>query len=44
MKFVKSLDFFTKAKEEIESSTGIGGLFSLIGFIVIFHKLHKNLT
>jgi len=33
MKFVKSLDFFTKAKEDIESSTGIGGLFSLIGLV-----------
>jgi len=36
MKLIKSLDFFTKAKEDIESSTGIGGLFSLIGLFVIF--------
>jgi len=44
MKFVKSLDFFTKAKEDIESSTGIGGLFSLIGLVVIFPQIHPNIS
>ena len=30
----KQLDFFSKAKEEIDSATGVGGLLSLIGIIV----------
>jgi hypothetical protein len=35
------LDFFTKAKEEIETATGIGGLFSLaaLGLAILFFLL-----
>jgi hypothetical protein len=34
MNFIRQLDFFTKAKEDVETSTGIGGLFSIVSFAV----------
>lgn len=35
MNLIRQLDFFTKAKEDVETSTGIGGLLSIISFAVI---------
>lgn len=34
MNFIRQLDFFTKAKEDVETSTGIGGLFSIVSFAI----------
>jgi hypothetical protein len=30
MKFIRGLDFFVKAKEDFNTSTGIGGFFTLV--------------
>jgi hypothetical protein len=42
MRFIRSLDFFTKAKEEIETATGIGGLFSIAALGVIGFHIKSN--